>query len=109
MPIKRRRPKGRMVTVTPRALELFRELQRQKYPTDAWFDVHLLLHREMQARPWEYPLHRNVYAMPIWEALEKAAEAADAREREKTALAVPEKAPTGALKETVVPAVDNLN
>jgi len=84
MPLKRRRPKARMVTITPRAIELFNELQRQVYPTDAWFDVHALLHKEVDAKPWEYPLD-SVNATHIWSALENAAAAAEARRRSETA------------------------
>jgi hypothetical protein len=83
VPLKRRRPKERQVAITPRAIELFNELQRQVYPTDAWFDVHALLHKEVGARPWEYPLH-SVNATHMWNALEAAA-AAEARQRLETA------------------------
>jgi hypothetical protein len=84
MPLKRRRPKDRTVAITPRALELFLELQRHSRGCDEWYDLHLLLHRELQCRPWEYPLDsRN--APHIWEALEKAAEVAELRERSETA------------------------
>jgi hypothetical protein len=84
MPLKRRRPKERMVSVTPRALELFRQMESLRRGTDEWYDLHEQLHREMQARPWEYPLD-SCNAPHIWEALEKAAEAAELREREKAA------------------------
>ena len=84
MPLKRRRPKDRTVAITPRALELFLELQRHSRGCDEWYDLLLLLHRELQCRPWEYPLDsRN--APHIWEALEKAAEVAELRERSETA------------------------
>jgi hypothetical protein len=84
MPLKRRRPKERMVTITPKALELFLAMERLERGTDAWYDLHELLHRELQCRPWEYPLDsRN--GTYIWDALEKAADAAEARQRSENA------------------------
>ena len=88
MPLKRRKPKERAVVITPRALELFRQMELLKRGTDEWYALHEQLHREMQCRPWEYPLDgRN--APHVWEALEKAAEAAELRERSETAPATP--------------------
>ena len=80
MPLKRRRPKERMVSVTPRAVQLFLELQRHQRSSDGWYDVHLLLHRELQCRPWEYPLDSAECAAHIWSALENAAEAAERKQ-----------------------------
>ena len=87
MPLKRRKPKERAVTITPRALELFFAMERLERGCDEWYDLHCQLHRELQCRPWEYPLDsRN--APHIWSALENAAEAAEARQRSETAPAV---------------------
>jgi hypothetical protein len=84
MPLKRRRPKERMVTITARALELFNELGQHPRGCELWYDIHALLHKEVDAKPWEYPLD-SMNATHIWEALENAAAAAELREREKTA------------------------
>jgi hypothetical protein len=83
MPLKRRRPKERTVVITPKAIELFLAMERLERG-DEWYDLHELLCKEVGAKPWEFPLDsRN--APHIWEALENAAEAAELREREKTA------------------------
>ena len=84
MPLKRRKPLQRQVVISERAIELYLAMARLERGTDEWYDLHLLLHRELQCRPWEYPLDgRN--APHVWEALEKAAEAAELRERSETA------------------------
>jgi hypothetical protein len=76
--LKRRAPKLRQVQVTPRALEIFRQMQPlERGASDEWYDLHLLLHREMQARPWEYPLDSK-NGWHIWTALCAALDAAEA-------------------------------
>jgi hypothetical protein len=81
MPLKRRRPLQRQVSITPRALQLFLELQRHERSSDGWYDVHLLLHRELACKPWEYPLDSAECAAHIWSALEAAAAAAAERKQ----------------------------
>jgi hypothetical protein len=86
MPLKRRKPKERMVTVTPRAVEIFRQMEPLERGCDAWYDLHLLLHRELQCKPWEYPLD-SVNGWHIWTALcdaLDALEAAEARQQAET-------------------------
>jgi hypothetical protein len=97
MPLKRRRPKERMVTVTPKALELFLAMERLERGCDEWYDRHAELHKEVGARPWEYPLDsRN--ATHIWDALEKGAAASKVCRRSETASAPPLHASAGPLK-----------
>jgi hypothetical protein len=87
MPLKRRKPKERAVTITPRALELFFAMERLERGCDEWYDLHASLCKEVGAKLWEFPLDgRN--APHIWSALENAAEAAEARQRSETAPAV---------------------
>jgi len=87
MPLKRRRPKERMVTITPKAIELFLAMERLERGCDEWYGLHEQLHRELACRPWEYPLDsRNATA--IWAALEKAAETIEARQCSETAPAI---------------------
>jgi hypothetical protein len=74
--LKRRASKQRQFVITPRALELFLELQTHERSTDTWYSVHDALHKELGARMWEWPLDCRVGG-PYWFALEAAAEAAE--------------------------------
>ncbi|WP_139802340.1 hypothetical protein [Aurantimonas sp. 22II-16-19i] len=69
--------------ITPRAVELFRELQAA--PSDAaWWAIHGELHSEIAAKPWEWPCledpngSRNYMAKPealaLWRDLAIAAD-----------------------------------
>jgi hypothetical protein len=71
--LKRRQPKTRLPQITERALQLFEQLQQIPRSTDAWYDVHGLLHKELGAKIWEWPLDtRNGWH--YWLALTEAAE-----------------------------------
>jgi len=85
VPLKRRRPLQRQVTITPRALQIFLAMQQLERSSDAWYDRHAELHKELACRPWEYPLDSAECAAHIWDALENAAEAAELRRRSETA------------------------
>jgi hypothetical protein len=74
--LKRRQPKQRQVQITARALQLFEQLQQIPRGTERWYDVHGLLHKELGARMFEWPLDCRVGG-PYWFALEAAAEAAE--------------------------------
>jgi hypothetical protein len=83
--LKRRQPKPRQVRVTPRALEIFRQMERyERGSCDAWYDLHAQLHRELQCRPWEYPLD-SANGWHIWTALCDALDAAEAAEAAESA------------------------
>lgn len=83
--LKRRVPKPRVPQISPRALQLFNELQTHQRSTDAWYEVHELLHKELQAKIWEWPLDcRTGYH--LWTELEAAAEAAERRQVEVAAV-----------------------
>jgi hypothetical protein len=84
--LKRRQPKQRQVQVTPRALEIFRQMQPLERGSDAWYDLHLQLHREVGAKVWEYPLDSK-NGWHIWTALTDALEAAERVEAEASELA----------------------
>ena len=84
MPLKRRRPLQRQVTITPRALQIFLAMQQLERSSDEWYDRHAELHKELACWPWEYPLDGE-HAVHIWDALEKAVEAAELRQRSETA------------------------
>jgi hypothetical protein len=75
--LKRRQPKQRQFVITPRALQLFLELQTHERSTDAWYSVHDALHKELGARFHEWPLDTRVGG-PYWDALAAAVEAAEA-------------------------------
>jgi hypothetical protein len=77
-----------MVAITPRALQLFLAMQEFDRSSDEWYDHHAELHKELACRPWEYPLDSAECAAHIWDALEKAAEAAELRRRSETAPAL---------------------
>jgi hypothetical protein len=77
--LKRRVPKPRQIQVTPRALQLFEQLQQIPRGTERWYDVHELLHKELGAKVWEWPLDTRNGAH-IWEALLDALDAAEAAE-----------------------------
>jgi hypothetical protein len=81
--LKRRMPKQRQIQITARALQLFEQLQQIPRGTERWYDVHGLLHKELGARVWEWPLDCNVGAH-YWAALE-AAEAAESMRRQVAA------------------------
>ena len=71
--LKRRQPKPRLPQITPRALQLFNELQTHERGTDVWYSIHDALHRELGAKIWEWPLDtRNGWH--YWLALTEAAE-----------------------------------
>jgi hypothetical protein len=82
--LKRRQPKPRVPQISPRALQLFEQLQQIPRGTERWYDVHGLLHKELGARIWEWPLDcRTGYH--LWTELEAAAEAAERRQGEVVA------------------------
>ena len=83
MPLKRRAPKPRMVTITPRAIELYLAMERLERGCDEWYDRHSELHKELALPPWIYPL--DVHGVDILDALQEAAEVAAARRRSETA------------------------
>ena len=71
--LKRRVPKPRLPQISQRALELFNELQTYPRGSERWYDVHGLLHKELGAKIWEWPLDtRNGWH--YWLALTEAAE-----------------------------------
>ena len=78
MPVKRRAPKERVTPITPKAIELFRRMQRLERGCDAWYDLHNLLHLEIQARVWQWPLD----ATPLWDELIEAARLARQQARQ---------------------------
>jgi hypothetical protein len=79
--LKRRQPKLRQVQVSPRALQLFLELQTHERGSEPWWTLHEQLWRELGARVWEWPLDcRTGYH--YWTELEAAAEAAERRQGE---------------------------
>ena len=41
--------------ITPRAVELFRAMQKLDARSDQWRGLHKELHRELKLRPWQYP------------------------------------------------------
>jgi len=85
--LKRRVPKQRQFVITPRALQLFLELQTHERSTDIWYSIHDALHKELGARMFEWPLDCRVGG-PYWAALEAAAEAAERRRVEQPIAAV---------------------
>ena len=82
--LKRRVPKPRLPQISQRALELFNELQTYPRGSERWYDVHGLLHKELQAKIWEWPLD-TVNGAHIWSDLEAAAAAAERRQAETVA------------------------
>ena len=77
--LKRRQPKQKQVVVTRRALEIFRGMQSLERGSDPWYDLHHELHKELSARPWEYPLDSK-NGWHIWTALHDALDAAERRQ-----------------------------
>jgi hypothetical protein len=82
--LKRRQPKPRIPQISPRALQLFLQLQTYERGSERWYDVHGLLHKELGARVWEWPLDTRT-GYHYWAELEAAAEAAERRQVEVAA------------------------
>ena len=79
--LKRRQQKLRQFVITPRALQLFLDLQTHERSTDTWYSVHDALHKELGARWFEWPLDCRVGG-PYWAALFEAAEKVRSAEAE---------------------------
>jgi hypothetical protein len=79
--LKRRQPKQRIPQISPRALQLFLELQTHERGSERWWTTHELLWKELGGKVWEWPLDCRT-GFHFWEALEEAAAAAERRQGE---------------------------
>jgi len=87
MPVKRRQSKHRALVISPRAIELYKLMDQLPERDDQWWAWHAELCREVQARPWEYPLDTD-NAGDIWDRLTEAARRQDAEQAQAEAKAV---------------------
>jgi hypothetical protein len=78
MPVKRRQSKPRQVPISEEAIAIFERMKRHPRGCEAWYDLHERLFRELQLKPWVWPIDNY----PVWEELAEAARLARQRKRE---------------------------
>jgi hypothetical protein len=90
----KRTPIGRSQrpTLTPKAIEVYAQMRQLEWGSDEWYDLLMIVHRELRCAPWQIPCLCDEPGASPWDrlayqrdvALERAVEFA-ARQQRKAA------------------------